>query len=90
MNDTMSKEQAAEAVQAVDKLSAHLLNAVVGSGTFNPLVGLIRAGMTQQDAEFLRDYLNDATTRDGGKQMMQLIAHFAASCARIAVESAIE
>jgi len=90
MDGTMSREQAANAVQAVDKLSARLLDAVIGSGPSNPLEGLIRAGMTQQDAEFLRDYLNHSTAQDGGKQMMQLIAHFAASCARIAVQSALE
>jgi hypothetical protein len=47
------------------------------------------AGMTEGDAEFLRDYLNDATARDGGKMMRQLIAHFAASCARIAVQEGL-
>lgn len=83
---TTTKEQTASATLVSDALANRLLESVVGSGPVNPLEGLIMAGMTEGDAEFLRDYLNDATTRDGGKMMRQLIAHFAASCARIAVQ----
>ena len=89
MNDTMSKQQAVEAVQAVDKMSARLLDAVIGSGPANPLASLIRAGMSEADALQFRDSLNDATTQDGGKLIRERIAHFAASCARIAVQSAL-
>ena len=87
MNTT--KEQTATAPLVSEALANRLLESVVGSGPVNPLEGLIMAGMTQGDAEFLRDYLNDSTTRDGGKMMRQLIAHFAASCARIAVQEGL-
>ena len=84
-----AKERTAHALLVSDALANRLLESVVGSGPVNPLEGLIIAGMTQGDAEFLRDHLNDATTRDGGKMMRKLIAHFAASCARIAVQDGL-
>jgi len=81
----MTKEQTSPATLVSDALAHRLLESVVGSGPVNPLEGLIMAGMTEGDAEHLRDFLNHATTQDGGKMMRQLISHFAASCARTAV-----
>jgi hypothetical protein len=77
----------------VDSMAARLIDAVIGSGPSNPLEGLIRAGMTGADALQLRDSLNafyaaQSVVGDGeADYMAQIIAHFAASCARIAVQN---
>lgn len=87
MNTT--KKQTATAPLVSDALANRLLESLVGSGPVNPLCGLIRAGMTEADALQFRDSLNDATTQDGGKLVLERIAHFAASCARIAVQEGL-
>jgi hypothetical protein len=81
-----AKERTAHAILVSDALANRLLESLVGSGPVNPLCNLIRAGMTEADALQFRDSLDDATTQDGGKLILERIAHFAASCARRAVQ----
>jgi hypothetical protein len=83
---TATKERTAHAILVSDALAHRLLESVVGSGPVNPLSGLIREGMTGDDALQLRDLLNQTPTGDGGKMMAQQIAQFASACARRAVQ----
>jgi hypothetical protein len=83
---TATKERTAHAILVSDALAHRLLESVVGSGSVNPLSGLIREGMTGADALQLRDLLNETPTSDGGTMMTLQIAHFASACARRAVQ----
>ena len=70
----------------VDNMTSRLMDAASGAGPSNPLEGLILAGMTGKDALMLRSRLNDLSVGEAD-YMAQVIAQFAAACARIAVQN---